>query len=433
MIFDLPVVLRYALALNLCLLTTGAAAQQSVSGDLVAAAQSVDITPTRPTFIAGYGRNRLSIDVHDRLSARCIVLGSGKTRIAIVSCDLIGVPRYEASKIRTLVTSVPAEHLFIAATHTHSGPDTLGQWGPDIQTRGVDEAWIADLRVKVARMIDSAASQLRPADLLFAKTSNVTGISKNIRVPRILDTELSVMQLRNRGDGKCIATMVNYACHPEVLNTRRITADFPHWLYETVEAHEGGVCLYMNGAQGGMVTADFDESTAPKGQNWAAAESIGKSLGSQVLAILPEAEKCVNTAIRAQQSVFSLPLENTMFLTLIKLHVLKGETLKNNALTTEVNRFTIGPAEFLTIPGEALPNVGFYLKRQMTGKYKFLCGLTCDFLGYILAPEDFGLRLYEYESGVSVGPKMEPLMVRNLLDLMSGKDFRSGPAPGTGR
>ena len=35
--------------------------------------------------------------------------------------------------------------------------------------------------------------------------------------------------------------------------------DFPHWLYGTVEAKSGGVCLYLNGAQGGMVTADYDE------------------------------------------------------------------------------------------------------------------------------------------------------------------------------
>ena len=225
------------------------------------------------------------------------------------------------------------------------------------------------------------------------------------------------MQLKALSDGKCIATLVNFACHPEVLNTRHITADFPHWLYETVEGAVGGVCLYLNGAQGGMITADYDKSTAPKGQNWMAAETLGDRLGQHVVRILHDATPVAQTSITAQQRVFTVPLENRMFQTLIKLKVFQGDTLKNGAVETEVNRFTIGPAEFLTIPGEALPNVGFYLKRHITGRPKFLLGLTGDFLGYILTPEDYGLKLYEYETSVSVGSEMEPLMVRNLLGL----------------
>ena len=396
------------------------AGAQADSNTLRAAAGKVDITPTQAAYIAGYGQNRKSIDVHDALTARCLVLESGKVRIAIVSCDLIGIPRYEGQKIRALVKSVQADHLFLAATHTHSGPDTVGQWGPDIHTRGVDEAWMETIRGKISQLVDATSAQLRAADLRFASRPDVSGISKNIRVPRILDTELGVMQLRGRADSRTIATLVNYACHPEILNTRRMTADFPHWLYDTVEAQQGGVCLYLNGAQGGMITADFDESTAPKGQNWMAAETLGKSLGEQVLGVLHGAQSVADTTISVQRRVFAVPLANQTFKALIALHVFAGNTLKNGAVETEVSRFTIGPAEFLTIPGEALPNVGFYLKRHMTGQPKFLLGLTNDFLGYILTPEDYGLKLYEYETAVSVGPEMEPLMVHNLLDMTPG-------------
>ena len=390
---------------------------KQVAAVLRAASGTVDITPSGPAYIAGYGQNRRSIDARDRLSARCLMLESGKTRIAIVSCDLIGIPRYEAQRIRDRIRSVPPEHVYLAATHTHSGPDTVGQWGPDIRTRGVDEAWMEEFRRKVADLVDSVAGHLRPANIRFASTSDIKGISKNIRVPRILDTELGVMQVKGITDGKCIATLVNYACHPEVLNTRHMTADFPHWLYETVEARAGGVCLYLNGAQGGMITADYDESTTAKGENWPAAETIGRNLGSYVLQILEAAKPEAQTAITTQRTVFMVPLENRMFEALIKLKVFQGNALKNGELETEVNRFTIGPAEFLTIPGEALPNVGFFLKRHMKGQPRFLLGLTCDFLGYILTPEDYGLKIYEYETSVSVGSQMEPLMVRHLLGL----------------
>ncbi len=385
---------------------------------LRAAAGKLDITPKTPVYMAGYGINRKSIDAHDALMARCLVLESGKIRIAFVSCDLLGVPRYQIEKIRAMVKSVAPERLFLSSTHTHSGPDPLGQWGPDIQTSGVDQNWMATFREGVAHLVDETAGRLQPAALKFANSKQVPRISKNIRVPRILDTELGVMQVLNAKDGKPISTFVNYACHPEVMNTHRMSADFPHWLYETVENGGGGVCLYLNGAQGGMVTADFDESTTPKGENWPAAESIGTSLGKRVLELIATAETAPDAPITAERKVFEVPLENPRFRALVALKIFPKAEMHGNNLVTEVARITIGDAEFLTLPGEVLPNIGIYLKTLMKGRPKFLLGLTGDELGYILTPEDYPLELYSYEASVSVGSQLEPLMVQNLRQLM---------------
>jgi hypothetical protein len=95
--------------------------------------------------------------------------------------------------------------------------------------------------------------------------------------------------------------------------------------------------------------------------------------------------------------------------------------LKDGNIETEVSRIVIGPAEFLALPGEVLPNIGFYLKRLMTGQPKFLLGLTCDELGYILTPEDWGLQLYAYETRVSVGSEMGERMVENLRALLASR------------
>ena len=386
---------------------------------LRAAAGKQDITPKNPVYMAGYGMNRKSLDAHDPLMARCLVLESGKTRIAFVSCDLLGVPRYQIERIRAMVKSVTPDHLYLSATHTHSGPDPLGQWGPDIQTSGVDQAWMASFREGVAHLVDATAANLRPAAVRFADTTKVPRISKNIRVPRILDTELGVMQVVEAVGSKPIATFVNYACHPEIMNTHRLTADFPHWLYDTVEGAGGGVCLYLNGAQGGMVTADFDESTTPKGENWAAAEAIGTSLGKRVLELLEGTQAVREVPISAARRVFEVPLDNPRFKALVKLKIFPQAEMKGANLETEVCRITIGDAEFLTLPGEVLPNIGFYLKSLMHGRPRFLLGLTSDELGYILTPEDYGLELYQYEASVSVGSRLEPLMVQNLRALMA--------------
>jgi hypothetical protein len=384
---------------------------------LRAAAGTVDITPDHPVYLAGYQWNRRSVDAHDRLMARCMVLESGGVRVAFVSCDVLGLFRNDIERIRAHVKSVTPEHLFIAATHTHSGPDTMGKWGPDIQTRGVDEAWLDSVRRKVATLVDETAGRLEPANLRYAGTTDVPRISKNIRVPRILDTGLAALQL-TRPNGTTIATCINYACHPEILDTAHITADFPHWLYETVEQGTGGVCLYFNGAQGGMITADYDEATAPKGENWKAAEAIGTALGQRALEILKVADVVSAAPIGTQHREFDVPLGNRGFKALVKMGVFPKETVAGGTIRTEVNRITIGPAEFLTLPGEVLPNIGLYLKRHMSGNPKFLLGLCCDELGYILTPEDYGLELYKYETSESVGERMGALMVENLLALM---------------
>lgn len=384
-----------------------------------AAAGKVDITPVEPAFIAGYGNNRKSVDAHDRLCARCIVLERGSLRIALISCDLIGVPRFEILKIRSMVKNVAAENVVIGATHTHSGPDTLGMWGPALTTSGVDKKWLTETEKQIAELIDQTALNLQPAIARFASTSDVHGISKNIRVPAILDTQLAVVQILSKGNSRTIATLVNYACHPEILNNHHITADFPHWLYETVETASGGTCVYFNGAQGGMVTAAYDVSTAPRGENWAAAQAIGKTLGMRTLEILHDATTVMDPELTIAKRKFHIPLENTRYRTLIKMKVFSGAPDPDGTLETEVCRIGIGPAELLTIPGEALPNVGFYLKRLMHGNPKFLLGLTNDFLGYILAPEDFGLELYSYESGQSAGSSLEPLMIQNDMLLLN--------------
>jgi hypothetical protein len=411
----LPKALTFIVGIGiaLCIPTYGGAAP------LKAAAAKIDITPKNPVYLAGYGSNRKNNRVHDPVWARCLVLESGEARIAFVACDLIGFPRFVSEKVRKRVKNIRPERLYISATHTHSGPDTLGQWGPDIQTSGVDKVWWEETQERIVQLIESTALKLQPATLKFASTQKTPKVSKNVRVPSILDTELGAMQVLNGTGEKVIATFVNFACHPEVLNSHVLSSDFPNWLYSTVESKVGGVCLYLNGAQGGMITADFDESVLPKGENFRAAEEIGTKLALRTLEILEGATLLKEAPIHTQRSVFSVPMENPRFKMLIKLKIFPNDLLTNGNIETEVNRVTIGDAEFLTLPGEVLPNIGFMLKRNMTGKTKFLLGLTCDELGYILCEEDFDLKLYEYESSVSVGERMGVLMIQNLKKLLA--------------
>jgi hypothetical protein len=92
-----------------------------------------------------------------------------------------------------------------------------------------------------------------------------------------------------------------------------------------------------------------------------------------------------------------------------------------------VNLLNIGTAQVLTIPGEALPNIGFYLKRNMPTKQAFLFGLTNDAFGYILTKEDFNsFDRYEYISETSLGERTGEILVDELLDMVENSPKPDG-------
>ena len=84
-----------------------------------------------------------------------------------------------------------------------------------------------------------------------------------------------------------------------------------------------------------------------------------------------------------------------------------------------MNLLNIGSAQIITIPGEALPNIGFYLKRNMKTKNPFLFGLTNDAYGYILTKEDFNsFEKYNYISKTSLGERTAEIIIENALQLI---------------
>jgi len=79
----------------------------------------------------------------------------------------------------------------------------------------------------------------------------------------------------------------------------------------------------------------------------------------------------------------------------------------------------LGNAQMLTIPGEALPNIGYYLKRNMPSDHAFLFGLTNEAFGYILTKEDFNsFRRYDYISRTSMGEMTGEIFISQAMDLI---------------
>lgn len=133
---------------------------------LKAGAATSNITPELGTPIVGGFAPYPATHVHDELHARCLVLDDGRTRLAIVVCDLLGFHRAVSEEARRLIeetTKIPPSHVLISGTHTHSAGSALGA------KRYSAEQQLDPYQQFVARRIADgvrrAVNTLRPAEL----------------------------------------------------------------------------------------------------------------------------------------------------------------------------------------------------------------------------------------------------------------------------
>ncbi|HHY57186.1 MAG TPA: hypothetical protein GYA08_17320 [Chloroflexi bacterium] len=383
-------------------------------------AQSV-ITPLleRPVYLAGFGRNRRAASVHDDLYARALALHTHDTAVIVVAADLIGLARHEIQAIeRAVQEQAPAVQLVVAATHTHHGPDTLGLWGPNEMTRGVDAGYFAHLKQTLATTALAAYQRLQPAALRAAATM-VTGVARNARNPAITDEELSCLQFVDASTHRPLATWLVYPCHPEVLwdDNPHITSDYLHTMRRTVEQATGAPCIGMVGALGGMMTP------AMPGNGFADAERMGVSLGEAALTALGEASPQTVDRIDYRRHLFTTPLANPLFQMAMQAGLLTGALNVDGGLTTEASLLSIGDATIFFMPGEVLPKLGLAYKatlRAAGARHAVLVGLANDELGYILPAEEFVYpdNPFEpgdhYEESMSVGAEVGPALTAAL-------------------
>jgi len=160
---------RYSLAM-LCLVglssDTWSADEQKVA--FRAGAATSNITPSLGGPIVGGFAPIPSQHIHDELHARCIVVDDGHTKLALVTCDLLGLHRHlsdEARRLITEATGIPRENVLISATHTHSAVSAMGANAGDPQDPLTEYQQFVARRI--ADGVVRANNTLRPAEMAF--------------------------------------------------------------------------------------------------------------------------------------------------------------------------------------------------------------------------------------------------------------------------
>ncbi len=406
----------------------------------------VTITPPQGYRMSGYFHERLNRGTHDPLLAKIMVFKQGKTEIALIFCDIIGISPELSSTTRKAAakkTGIPRAHILIAATHSHTGPLYFGALRDHFHEKAADQhgrdpcepldytAWLRD---RIVDGIRSAQKLLKPVDLLASVTQE-NGLTFNRRFhmddgtvrfnpgkgnPHIVrpagpvDPDVSVLLLRNRSEQ--VATLTNFALHLDTVGGIEYSADYPVYLSRKLKDSFGEdfISVFATGTCGDLNHIDVSHKNPQKGHT--EAERIGSRLSAAVKRALKTAQK-ETPLLGAAAETIKVPLQTfpdevirkaeedlnkvgTRELPFLKqVHAYKICAIKARKdthipLEVQVFRFSSDTA-LVGLPGEVFVDLGQYIKKHSPFKTTFVVELSNDAPGYIPTTKAFKEGSYE--------------------------------------
>jgi neutral/alkaline ceramidase-like enzyme len=259
--------LRHAIVITLLLVVSG---RFSNSDTFRAGVAKAEITP--PPGLPMYGfldrlkDRKLSMGSLDPLYARILVLEAGEKRLALVTLDLGRTFREsELAQLRQrLKASAGIAFLVVTASHTHSGPNIVDEESGDAL-----KAWETTAIEKISAAVVEASRHLLDARIGTGRGEIYIGYNRRQvqadgtvkmlwtnpgkQPTSPLDPSVLVMRIDD-AEGKPLAILVNYACHPVVLGPDNLnySADFVAVMTDTVEKafDRMPLCLFLQGADG---------------------------------------------------------------------------------------------------------------------------------------------------------------------------------------
>jgi neutral ceramidase len=407
--------------------------------ELLAGVGKVDITPdvkASKVPLGGYAARRAApaTGVHDPVYARALVIQNGNVKVAVVSLDLCFLPANIRSDVAAELASahvtLPTEDLFLAATHTHCGPDPLAMhagntfsnlpgWTP------YDEQLRRFTAQKIVDAIRAADSHLIPVKIGSA-TVQTTALNRNRRGDVTVDPGLTVLKVI-KSDGSAMAAIVNFAAHPTLYDDKmmEISADWPGVMTADIEKQMGPdtVCLFLNGAEGDASPNGVD---AEKGDD--KVTTYGHTMSKTALDLLANVPVSPDATVEIHATQVTLPPRKPSAMFIIAAGQLGATPETARALvnglmptTTQLTFVRLGDLLLMGFPCEPSAEIGLAAKeaaRKAGYARPAVVALTNDWLAYCLMPQQY--RAGKYESVMSFyGDQFGPTILNALTAALS--------------
>jgi len=453
-----------AALLTLALLGLG----RTAAAELQAGAAIVDITPQQfPVFING-GFTARKGEPRD-VKARAIVLDDGTEKIALVVADSCILPKELIDASKSLAadrTGIPADHIMISATHTHTAPSAISALGTP-----ADETYVPYLRLRLADAIAEADAKLEPARVGFGSVdaAEFTALRRWILRPDLVrtdpfgdatvratmhaakdnllgvtgesgpeDPELSVISLQTPA-GHPIALLANFSMH---YYGGGPAADYFGSFCSLLETHfteaaeingPSPVAIMSHGCSGDIWRVDYrtgeqqDYDTFVACMVERAVEAID-GIGGHRDADLAMAEERFPLGYRVPDAArlawarsIAEPLGDALPTTQEEVYAVEQLHLAERGSTeVVVQAIRIGDIAIATTPTETYALTGLKLKRQSPAAHTMVIELANGGDGYIPPPEQHALGGYNTWAARSAGLEVtaEPKIVAAALGLL---------------
>lgn len=240
-------------SLFLAAAATTARAQTGPALSLQAGAARIDVTPAENELPKNYE------GIHDRIHCRAIVIDNGVTRAALVTLDAGGIPDplwQNVTKRAEAELGIPAKHILMTATHSHSVP----------RVAGAEE--------KVFLALKTAKENLQPARTGYGTGVSYINVNRNIIDPKTRrwwegpnydgpsDKTVAVLKFETPA-GEPIAVLYNYAMHAVAAGQLdMVSGDAPGAASKYIEDSFDGkiVALWSTGAAGDQNPIYFQQT-----------------------------------------------------------------------------------------------------------------------------------------------------------------------------
>ncbi len=237
-----------------------------------------DITPTR-------GR------VHDKLYATVLLLTSGDTSLALVSCDL---PSFVSTRVAAQAREkFGITHTILSSSGTHSAPATIAE-ADDKIIAAIGEARKSEFPAQIHVAIGRAYLAFNRRKVAHGRAS-MWWRNPETLPSHPLDPTVNVIAIRDAE--KVRAVLVNFAARATVVGPAagEVSADYPGALRRDVEAKTpGALCLFVQGASGDI--SPYREREPGKAPAFEAMERMGGELAAEVIRVLARAKAVPDAA-----------------------------------------------------------------------------------------------------------------------------------------
>ena len=413
----------------------------------------------------GYGK-AYHKSIHDPCKVRAAVFDDGRSRVAVVGVDALGIRRDTVQKVRKAIedkTGIPAGSILIGASHSHSSgplswtlPGEFDHASPLVRKLAYEESTNADPKY-VARVEQALIDAVSEADSrrLTAKggvgKGNEATVAFNRRFlmrdgkatthpglgnPEIVepagpvDPEVGVIGAWDAKDpNRLLGCVVNFACHATT-SPGGISANYIHYLEKVIQGYYGKDCVvvFVAGASGDITQVDNRSPYKyPTGDRWA--QIVGGKVGAEALKVLLTIEPGELGPMAARTKVWNIPrrppsperVKAAMALvqedrkkadatewTFAKETVLLDALIaKEPTVEVEVQAVQVGPAVFVTTPAEYFCKYGLEIKAASGFPFTFPVSLANGCVGYVPTDDAFGPHGGGYETRLTSYSNLE--------------------------